>query len=163
VANQDISLTTDVALIKKDLKQIERFFGRFDTALDTMNSISKAVAVQDEAAKAVIAKIDYIEQRMGEHKEEDVLRFQSLDNRLEEMRESAYNDHAQLAKETNQTRKERNEEIMIQLGKMNGSLDLRLSKIDERIKLLEQWKWYLAGIGAVAIFVAANIKWTGLF
>ena len=104
-----------------------------------------------------------MEKRMAEHKEEDVLRFQALDNRLEEMRESAYNDHARLAKETNQARKERNEEIMLQLGKMNGSLDLRLAKIDDRIKLLEQWKWYIAGIGAVAIFVAANIKWTGLF
>tara|TARA_B110000902_G_scaffold234316_1_gene278816 strand:+ start:2172 stop:2645 length:474 start_codon:yes stop_codon:yes gene_type:complete len=151
VANQDINLTTDVALIKKDLKQIERFFGRFDTALDTMNSISKAVAVQDEAAKAVSAKIDYMERRMGEHKEEDVLRFQAIGVRLEEMRESAYADHQRVAKETNQNRKERNEEIMLQLGKMNGALDLRLSKIDDRIKLLEQWKWYIAGIGAVAI------------
>jgi DNA anti-recombination protein RmuC len=163
VANQDISLTTDVALIKKDLKQIERFFGRFDSALDTMNAISKTVAVQDEAAKSISSKIDYIEKRVAEHKEEDVLRFQTLDNRLEEMRESAYNDHARIAKESNQTRKERNEEIMLQLGKMNGSLDARLSKIDDRIKLLEQWKWYIAGIGAVVILVAANIKWTGLF
>jgi hypothetical protein len=52
---------------------------------------------------------------------------------------------------------------MSQLSKMNGSLDARLEKLDDRIKTLEHWKWYIMGLGAVVIFIAANIKWTGLF
>jgi len=52
---------------------------------------------------------------------------------------------------------------MAQLSKMNGALDAKLTKLDGRITMLEQWKWWIMGLGAVITFIAANIKWSGLF
>ena len=159
----DINLKTDVALIQKDLKQIERFFTKFDTALQSMSDIAQKVAVQGEILKNTAEKLEDLEAKINEHKQEDVARAQLLNERLEETRKSAYNDHEKLAKESQQNRKERNEEIMTQLSKMNGSLDVRLEKLDDRIKTLEHWKWYIMGLGAVVIAIAVNIKWAGLF
>jgi DNA repair exonuclease SbcCD ATPase subunit len=159
----DINLKTDVALIQKDLKQIERFFTKFDTALQSMSDIAQKVAVQGEILKNTAEKLEDLEAKINEHKQEDVARAQQLGERLEETRRSAYADHERLAKDSALNRKERNEEIMTQLSKMNGSLDVRLEKLDDRIKTLEHWKWYIMGLGAVVIAIAANIKWTGLF
>ena len=39
---------TDVALIKKDIKQIGRFFDRVDNAVDAMAGIQKSLAVQHQ-------------------------------------------------------------------------------------------------------------------
>lgn len=160
---QDINLKTDVALIQKDLKQIERFFARFDTALNSMAELSQHVAVQGEILKNTTEKLQSLEVKMTEHKLDDIERNKQLSERLEEHRKSAYADHERLAKENALNRKERNEEIMAQLSKMNGALDARLTKLDSRITMLEQWKWWIMGLGAVLVFIAANIKWTGLF
>lgn len=160
---QDINLKTDVALIQKDLKQIERFFAKFDTALNSMAELSQHVAVQGEILKNTTEKLQSLEVKITEHKLDDIERNKQLSQRLEEHRKSAYDDHERLAKESALNRKERNEEIMVQLSKMNGSLDARLTKLDHRIALLEQWKWWIMGLGAVITFIAANIKWSGLF
>lgn len=158
----DVNLQTDVALIKKDIKQVERFFVKFDSALSSMTEIAQNVAVHGEILKNTVDKLDNIEQRITDNKREDLLRADTITTRLEEYRKSAYADHERLAKESQLNRKERNEEIMVQLGKMNGSLEARLLKLDERIKSLEQWKWYIMGLGAVIVFIASNIQWTSL-
>lgn len=160
---QDINLKTDVALIQKDLKQIERFFAKFDTALEAMSDMSQKVAVQGEILKNTTEKLQSLEIKITEHKQDDIARTKMLSDRLEEHRKSAYADHERLAKDSAANRKERNEEIMTQLSKMNGALDAKLTKLDDRITMLEQWKWWIMGLGAVIVFVAANIKWTGLF
>ena len=163
MAEQDINLKTDVALIQKDLKQIERFFSKFDSALEAMADMSQKVAVQGEILKNTTEKLQSLEAKITEHKAEDLARNKAMSDKLDEHRKSAYSDHEKLAKDSAANRKERNEEIMNQLSKMNGALDDRLSKLDTRIKLLEQWKWYIMGLGAVVTFIAANIKWSGLF
>jgi hypothetical protein len=161
--DNDTSLKTDVALIKKDLKQIERFFGRFDTALASMADISQKVAVQGEILKNTVEKINELGDMVIQHKKEDIAAVENINTRLEEHRKSAYADHDKLAKESAENRKERNEEIMVQLAKMNGALDKKMTSMDDRIKLLEQWKWYIMGLGAAVIAIAANIQWNTLF
>tara|TARA_R110000868_G_scaffold125206_2_gene330838 strand:+ start:90 stop:584 length:495 start_codon:yes stop_codon:yes gene_type:complete len=164
VANDSESnLKTDVALIQKDLKQIERFFTKFDTALIAMADVATKVAIQGEILKNTTEKLQSLEAKITEHKTEDLARNKAFNDKLDEHRKSAYSDHEKLAAESAANRKERNEEIMTQLAKMNGQLDKRLLTIDERVKTLEQWKWYIMGLGAVITFVAANIKWSGLF
>lgn len=154
-------LETDVALIKKDIKTIERFFNKFDDALNTMSDISKKVAVQGEILKNTAEKLEDLEERISEHKQEDIVRSDSINNRLEEYRASSREDHARLAAESKQNRKERNEEIMTELHKMNGNLEKRLTSLDDRIRILEQWKWYIMGLGAVIVFLASQMNWSG--
>lgn len=156
-------IETDVALIKKDIKQIERFFSKFDTALTTMADVSQKVAVQAETLKYTTDKLEDLDEKMVAHRNEDIERYRMISDRLEQYRQSSYDDHQRLANESKQNRKERNEEIMSELHKMNGSLEKRLTTLDDRIKILEQWKWYIMGLGAVLIFIAAQIPWATVF
>jgi uncharacterized protein YaaN involved in tellurite resistance len=156
-------LETDVALIKKDIKTIERFFNKFDSALATMSDISQKVAVQGEILKNTADKLEDLEERITEHKREDVVRGELIGIRLEEYRTSSRADHEKLAADSRQNRKERNEEIMAELHKMNGNLDKRLTSLDNRIRILEQGKWYIMGLGAVIVFLASQINWNGFF
>lgn len=162
-AQDENNLKTDVALIKKDIKQIERFFSKFDAALETMADMSQKVAVQGEILKNTAEKLEDLEERIQEHKKEDIARAAMISERLEEYRKSSHDDHARLAADSAANRKMRNEEIMSELHKMNGSLENKLTKLDDRIKILEQWKWYIMGLGAVLVFIAANIHWANLF
>jgi DNA repair exonuclease SbcCD ATPase subunit len=157
--NEEQNLKTDVALIKKDIKQIERFFSKFDTALESMSEISQKVAVQGEVLKNTVDKLQDLDERMGEHRQEDIERTNIISERLEAYRSSSREDHARLAETSAKNRAERNKEIMSELHKMNGSLEKRLTVLDDRIKMLEQWKWYIMGLGAVIVFILANIPW----
>ena len=159
MADQDVNLKTDVALIKKDIKQIERFFAKFDLALASMTEIAQKVAVQGEILKNTEEKIDTLEQRMVDHKEEDIRRNQELNRKLEEHRAAAYRDHDKVAKESAANRKERNEEILSQLNATQKIVENRLTKFDERVKVLEQWKWYIGGVGAAIVIVVGNSHW----
>jgi len=162
MVEKNLNLSTDVALIKKDIKQIERFFAKFDTALETMAEVSQKVAVMDAMAENTAEKLEQLEERMAEHKTEDKARAEVLHRRLEAQRISARNDHQMLADDTKVDRKNRNAEIMTQLGKMNGSLEIRLNKIDDKISALESWRWYVMGIGAGLVVLFAEINWSML-
>lgn len=161
---EDLSeLKTDIALIKKDVKQIERFFAKFDAALETMSEVSQKVAVHGEILKNTAAKIEDIEERIDEHRIEDIKRTENISTRLEEYRKSSKEDHQRLSDQNALNRKERNEEIMKELHKMNGSLDKRLNDLEQRAGSLENWKWYVMGLGVAAIFIASEIQWGALF
>lgn len=156
-------LKTDVALIKKDIKLIERYFGRFDSALESMADMSERVAVQGEMLKNCHDKIEDLEEKVEIHKQEDVARGAVMTDRLDQYRISSKEDHQRLSDQNALNRAERNREIMEALAKLNGSLDQRIKDQENRIKGLENWKYYMMGIGAVVIFIAMRIQWPSLF
>lgn len=161
---EDLSeLKTDIALIKKDVKQIERFFAKFDAALNTMSEVSQKVAVQGEILKNTATKLEDLEERIEQHRLEDVKRSDITSDRLEEYRKSAREDHQRLTDQNAINRKERNEEIMKELHKMNGSLEKRLNSLEEKTSQLENWKWYIGGIGVAVVLIASQIQWGALF
>ena len=86
-----------------------------------------------------------------------------MTDRLEQYRISSKEDHQRLSDQNALNRAERNREIMEALAKLNGSLDQRIKDQENRIKGLENWKYYMMGIGAVVIFIAMRIQWPSLF
>ena len=162
MVDKSTSLNTDVALIKKDIKQLERYFSKFDEALQIQTDLAQKVAVQGEILKNTADRLEDLEERIAEHKEEDIKRVEVIHRRLEEHRKSSKADHQQLADETKVDRKLRNDEIMVQLGKLNGSLEAKLDAIDDRIKVLEQWRWYFMGAAVVVALLFAELDWAAL-
>jgi DNA repair exonuclease SbcCD ATPase subunit len=163
MAEELSELKTDIALIKKDVKQIERFFAKFDTALETMSDVSQKVAVHGEILKNTAEKLSDLDERIEQHRAEDVKRTDIMSNRLEEYRKSAREDHQRLSDQNAINRKERNEEIMKELHKMNGSLDKRLNELEQRAGVLENWKWYMMGLGVAVVAIGSQIQWAALF
>lgn len=147
---------TDIALIKKDIKTIERFFNKVDTVMSEMSDMTKSLAVQQKIIEHFDAKMQDIEVTMEEHKQEDIKRTEMLSKRLEEYRASSKEDHQRVADESARNRAERNKEIMHELGKLNGNLEKRMNEMvesiedqEERLRGLENVKWWLLGASAV--------------
>ena len=80
---------TDIALIKADLKSMNKFFGRVENSLEMMAELSKNVAVQNEVLDNTKDKLEDVEKLCEETKRTDELRMTVLSDRLEEYRRSA--------------------------------------------------------------------------
>lgn len=154
---------TDIALIKSDIKQINKFFTKVENSLDMMGELSKNVAVQQEIIKNTVDKLEDLDTMIQQHRVEDLERAAVMSDRLEQYRVSSKEDHQRLSDANALNRKERNQEIMDALSKLNGSLDKRIADQEERLKTLEMWKYYMMGIGAVVLFIAMRIEWPTLF
>lgn len=163
MSEKDLDVKTDIALIKSDIKQINKFFTKVESSIDMMSELSKNVAVHEEMLRNSIDKLEDLDKTIYEHRKEDLERAAVMGDRLEQYRISSREDHQRLADQSQKNREERNKEIMDALSKLNGALDRRITEQDNRVKALEMWKYYMMGIGAVVIFIAMRIQWPALF
>jgi len=161
VAEELNEVKTDIALIKKDVKQIERFFDKVDAVMSEMTDITKSLAVQQQIIQHFADKLETLEEKMEDHKAEDIKRTEMLQARLEDYRKSSKEDHKRLSDESAKNRAERNKEIMTELGKLNGNLESRMDALkiasedqESRLRKIENMKWWLLGAAAAVTFVA---------
>jgi len=159
--DQNLSgVKTDVALIKKDIKQIEKFFSKYEYILEKSADRDKRVAVQHEILNNVAEKIENLDIKIEQTKFDTAKDLAIVHDRLEQYRSSSRDDHQRLSDANANHRTERNAEIMEALGKLNGNLDKRISEIEGRVSTLNQWKWYVMGIGAVLLLIATKLDFT---
>ena len=151
---------TDIALIKKDIKQIERFFDKVDAVMSEMTDITKSLAVQQQVIEHFTSKLEDLEEKMEQHKSEDIKRGEVIHQRLDEYRKSSKEDHKRLSEESAKNRAERNKEIMTELAKLNGNLEKRMTDMADtledqeyRLRKIENIKWWLLGAAAAVTFV----------
>ena len=158
MASEDYSnIKTDIALIKSDIKQINKFFIKVENSVDMMTELAKHVAVHEEMLKNLIDRLQDLDEKMFDHRKEDVERYAVVSDRLEQYRLSSREDHQRLADQSQKNREERNREIMEALAKLNGALDRRISEQDARLKNLENWRWYMMGMGVVIGFLLLRV------
>lgn len=157
------TIKTDVALIKADIKNIEKFFGKVETSLDMMSDIALRVRVQEESIKNTIDRLEALDEAITWHRKEDTERQRIMMERLEEYRKNSYSDHQRLAEHNAQKRAEVNKELMGEIGKLNSSINTKLDLQGKRIAALENWRYYMMGVGGVLMFLLAKLNWPGLF
>ena len=145
-------LKTDVALIKKDIKQIERVFDKVDDAIGDMTEIHKIVAVQEKILENTDRRIENLEESFIKHADEEAEYRKELSKTIADMREDA-----QIQRER------RHKEVLRSIGDLNKSLSEKLSRQDARIQALENWRWYILGIGAVLLFILNQLPWSSFF
>jgi len=150
------NLETDIAVIKTDIKAINKFFGRVESSLDLMSVLQQQVAVQAETLKFQGTKLEDIEEVCTSYKKEESVRLNVLSDRLEEYRRMARDDHQKLSEAAAEKRVANNNEILERLDKMERSLHERITQQTKRINALENWRYYMMGISAVLIFLLAK-------
>jgi hypothetical protein len=156
-------MKTDIALIKADVKNIEKFFGRVETSLNVLTSISEKVAVQDEVIKNTVDKLEDLDKMVQEHRAEDTDRARRMMDRLEEYRSSAYKDHQRLADHTATKREAHNRMIIDELREMRKMMEEKFDEQDEKIQDLQRWKYYAMGALGLAMFVIVEMNWQIVF
>jgi len=156
-------MKTDIALIKADIKQINKFFAKVEGSIDMMSDISTQVAVQQEIIKNTVDKLEDLDNIVEEHRKEESARTKVIYERLEEYRKSAFDDHLRLSEENKRSREERHKEMMVEIKSNNQVMMKRMDDQNRRIRSLENWKYYLAGMGAVVMFLLAKVVNLGGF
>ncbi len=131
--------------------------------MDVMVDLSKNVAVQSEVIAFTKEKLEEIERTVDETRRTEDLRLQVLSDRLEEYRRSSRGDHEKLAQHNAEKRATSNKEILEKLQEMEKSLHSRINDQNKKVNALENWKYYMMGIGGVIVLLVARINWPYLF
>ena len=154
---------TDIRLIQSDIKQINKFFGKVEKSIDQMTDLSKKVAVQTEVLDFTKEKLEVVEKLCEETKKIDEVRMNVLADRLEEYRRSSREDHQKLADHNASKRTNSTKEILDRLEEVERGLHVRINEQTKKINVLENWRYYLMGMGGVVLLLIARINWPNLF
>lgn len=140
--NEVNTLKTDVALIKKDIKQIERVFDKVDHAVGDMAELHKIAAVQETILENAERRIENLEDTLIKHAEEETEYRKELNKTLTDMKEDAQ-----------VQRERRHKEVLQSIKDMHTTISGKLDTQDKRIRALENWRWWILGATAALIFV----------
>ena len=157
------NIDTDIALIKKDIANMNKFFGRVETTIDMMGELTKDVAVRNEILEHTKQKLDDVEKMCDDHRRTDLLALNVMSDRLEEYRRSAREDHQRLADHNGDKRVKASKEIIDRIDSMEKALHARLNETTKKINALENWRYYIMGAGAALMLLLAKLNWPGLF
>lgn len=161
------SVKTDIALIKNDVKQIERFFDKVDEAMEQMVSLAQDIAVQQKVLETFETKLDTVEGKLDTqsrmHLEARFAFKEELDEhkyRFKEAMTTGMKDAQDAHQDYNQKQREwmeeRSERTLTAINTLTKELNMKLDDQDRRIRSLENLKWWL--LGAVAVVTAgANL------
>lgn len=156
-------MKTDIALIKADVKNIQKFFTKVESSLDMLTDLSQKVAVQEEVVKNTVDKLEDLDKMVQDHRLEDQQRSQRMMDRLEEYRSGAYNDHQRLADHTATKREAHNRMIIDELRGMRKMMEDKFDEQDEKIQDLQRWKYYAMGAIGLAMFAVVEMNWQIVF
>ena len=146
------SLETDIALIKKDISQIEKVFKKVDDAISQMSEILRDLAVQETVLENNEKRLEILEKKLILHTEEEKTMREEFRQEIKEIKQG--NDEAL---------EKRHLEIVTRITAMHEDLNSKLDKQDKRIQSLENWRWYLLGAAAVIGAVIFTIPWEVFF
>jgi chromosome segregation ATPase len=154
---------TDIALIKNDIKQIERFFDKVDEAMEQMVSISQDIAVQQNVLETFEGKLNTLEDKIDTQARINVeSRFafkEELDDHKYRFKEAMTDgmSQAQIAHQDYNLKQrewmeERSERTLTAINTLTKELNMKIEEIESRTRSLENLKWWL--LGAVAVVTA---------
>jgi len=163
--NSDVKI--DVALIKKDIKQIERFFGKVDNAVDGMADITQSLAVQHQIVKNFQEKLAFFDEKLevsSRHNLEGRLALkEELDDHKETFKEAmlasmevAKEQHVNIAVQTRKENDERHARLRTAIENIAKDVGEKLADQEGRLRGIENLKWWLLGAIAIGSFVAHN-------
>lgn len=145
--NEVNTLKTDVALIKKDIRQIERVFDKVDDAVSDMSELHKLAAVQEAILESAERRLAMLEENITKQTEEELEYRKELRKSLEDMKN-----------QTIEERDNRHKEVLDSIKTMHTTLASKLDNQDKRIRALENWRWYILGASGALIFLLTKFN-----
>lgn len=162
MVEENKDLGTDIALIKKDISQIEKILGKLDTSIDKITYISKALAIQERVVENHEKRLDDIDNKLSRHHKEEEEFRKYLQAQLDEMNSSNRKYIEEIKTANSAERVARHKEMMDSITSIKNDLRQKNKEQDERISNLEKWKWWIMGIGAT-IATVGTLIWKTLF
>lgn len=146
------SIKTDIALIQKDVKQIEHIFLKVDNAVSQMSEVLKTTAVQEKMLENNEKRIITLEENLKRRGDQEDEFRKEFNKKFEEMKEAEQKE-----------RERRHRELLDSIEKMNKNMTEKIDQQDKRIQSLENWRWYIIGISAVVLLILNKLPWSVIF
>jgi chromosome segregation ATPase len=154
---------TELALIKKDVKQIEIVFQKLDHTVGQMTDILRTIAVQESLLTQNEKKIDRLEEKLIKHSEDEEQFRKELSKKLEDMRCFSQKEREKHHREILDSIEKLAETFNEKMKEQEKKMDLNKEKMNARMTAVERWRWYVGGVFAVITFLAAKIGWSTFF
>lgn len=138
------AVKTDVAILKKDVSNIQGLLGKLDTAIDKIadatNGISRILAVHENKLEDASA---------------DLLEAQARSERSDELLHRRISEKEAEAKEIAQ---ENHDALMDFLKDHDDRSSATLENIAGRVRVLEQWRWVVLGGAAAILYLLSESR-----
>jgi len=155
-------LKTDIALIKRDISQIEKMMGKLDSSIDKITSLSKTIAIQERIVEHHEKRLDDMNEKITRHNKDEEEFRTKLQQQLSDIG-AANRSYIQEMKTTNSLEREkRHREVLDSLEAVREELKEKNKEHDDRLSKLENWRWWIMGIGVAATTIGTLI-WKTFF
>lgn len=172
--NQANQLHIDIALIKKDIKTIEKFFERLEDNIDSLSELPKTIALQQQALKNTNERLDHLNEKFITHEKTTLESREALKEQLNDFHkefktsvqkqmEEASKIHAEFSHESKTYIRQKVDETHSSIKTISENIEKRLKDFETRLRSLESSKWYLLGAIAVVSILLYKIDLASLF
>jgi len=155
---------TDIALIKKDIQSIGKFFDKVDTAVEGMQDIAKSLAVQQQIMENFQQKIEYMDERLADQRRMNMEARLAMKEELDDYKENFKLDmlkameqgkeqHHKMAQETKEAHERRHAETLAIIDNIVRDVKDKVNIQEQQIRSLENLKWWLLGAFAIITFI----------
>lgn len=155
---------TDIALIKKDIQSIGKFFDRVDAAVDGMAEVAKSLAVQQQIMENFQNKIEFLDERLQDQRRMNMEARLAMKEELDDYKETFKNDmlkamiegkeqHRLMAEETKAAHERRHAETLAIIDNIVRDVKDKVNIQEQQIRSLENLKWWLLGAFAIITFI----------
>jgi len=167
-ASNEAGMETRVALVEKEVGIVYGIFQKFESALEKMTEVStsmqKLLAVHDqriqERERAEASILESIERRRDEYARNAEKVSQKMEEMANELRKQVKEELEDLGDDMRNSMKELQDSQKEMLKKVEEKAEAQENKygeMEKRVRALENWRWIVAGGGAVIGFILA--KW----
>lgn len=141
------SLKTEVELIKRDVSRIETLIEKMDVLASEINNLNRSMALQDQRISLADITAEAAKQKTRENEQEELRFRKELYGKLDEMTKL-------IQQQKDVARGSLSESIAL----LQDDINVKFGAMEKRISVLENWKWWIMGIG-VTIVAAFSYVW----
>jgi ElaB/YqjD/DUF883 family membrane-anchored ribosome-binding protein len=162
-------IRTDVALIKKDISQIEKMLLKLDSAIERFDETNQRLFSVETLMKIM-------EQKLVTAQEDAAMRRRESENSVREIKQQMTSMEMSSEESLNQ----KMDKIFLELKEMRidttksfvavaeemkkqkNDTEKAMRNIEDRIAKLENWKWWVMGV-ATAVTTLISLLWKNIF
>lgn len=150
--NELLEIKTDIAVIKRDIHQLDTVIKKFDKFLDQLSDVLLKLAVFDKVTEASDKRLADLERKFEVHAKMMESVEKMLGTQLQSLQENI-----------EEARYQKHKELLDQLSAMRAEFNIKATKQEERISGLENWRYYALGMAAVIVFILAKMELPSFF
>jgi chromosome segregation ATPase len=145
-------MKTSIALIQKDIKNIEKYFSEIEKSMSKINDVDKSMIIHKSILEGYEKRLNVIEM--------SILTYSKSE---QELRQDFAEKITQFKEDNFKSRSENYRELSSNMENLVNKLTIKIEALEEKIAKMENFRWYAMGIVAVIVFILGAIPIPPLF